>query len=150
MNQRYGFLTNQEIFDKVLTGIRRQGGPSLAPDTLACRHRSAAGKQVLACSIGQLIPDNAYDSSWDRAEISSVDCLLDKENFHMALFEAGVNVDDRGTVDFLINLQRVHDTAALEAGDPNFSVPFFEGFEPHMKELAARYGLCYKQQENTQ
>jgi hypothetical protein len=54
-------MTNQEIFDKVCSGLLAQGRPSvkLNPgNIIECRYRSDDGCK---CAAGQLIPDDKYN-----------------------------------------------------------------------------------------
>ena len=50
-------MTEQEIFDTVLTHLREQG-EAAATDDGSCQYRGARGT---ACAVGCLIPDELYD-----------------------------------------------------------------------------------------
>jgi hypothetical protein len=136
-------LTLQQIYDKALAGIRKQGKPGYgAPERSArdtCRYRTpdrANPGVMLACGVGQLIPDDQYDPDFDAGDGVSVTRLLDNSRFKRAMESVGINVADPGVRLLLADLQAVHDGAAAGRS-------FMEKFERNMAYLAQRHGLTY-------
>lgn len=144
-------LSLQEMFDKALFGVRAQGRKSVNADG-ACAYRGASflADQRLACGVGHLIPDEAYDPVLDKCEIEgdgvAVSCLLapfnvditdDQRNaFKHAMSATGVDLGDQKVREFLIELQDAHDSV-FENGH------FIRGFNESMRRLAERYKLTY-------
>lgn len=142
------FLSLQQIFDKALTGVRRQGGPSTVPGTAGCYYRSRNGTR--ACGVGQLIPHNAYDPFFDteaEGKSTSVTSLLvNRDGFRNALLAGGVNVDDLEVMVLLMDLQMAHDSAVGAFSAPYDGAKFLERFETEMRRVAERVGLQYAQE----
>lgn len=64
-------MTNQEAFNIVVTGLRKQGEPSIAHGTCLYRHPDGIKK----CAIGFLIPDDEYKPSFDGPGIYLSDII---------------------------------------------------------------------------
>ena len=61
-------MTEQEIFDTVLTHLREQG-KAAATDDGGCRYRGPDGT---ACAVGCLIPDELYDPVIEGLSVSQI------------------------------------------------------------------------------
>ena len=62
----YEDMTNQELFDKAVTGVLAQGGPSGHRDDdlmYWCEYRSFGGRK---CLVGHLISDDNYHMSMEN------------------------------------------------------------------------------------
>jgi hypothetical protein len=137
------FLSPQQIFDKALTGVRAQGGPSVPIGCLGCRYRTQRGDQVRACGVGHLIPDNLYEESFDASGNTSVLRLLRLvPSFKNALFEGGVDVDDEISLDLLGVIQQAHDNAVAKHVNDS-DEEFLDAFERRMRETANDFELTY-------
>ena len=89
-------LSNQEIFDKVVTHLRQQGRPAIDPGTKHCQYRVEDGTK---CAVGCLLDEWA----WERwgCEPYAVDELDPR-----VLWYSGVGP---GQVRLLVLLQEAHD-----------------------------------------
>lgn len=119
-------LSNQEIFDKALFGIRSQGYALSMKSDGHCAYR---GENNTKCAIGHCITDE-YANSWDnlsnRGLGSSIqDVLYLKKNEYSLFFE-------NSQLGFLSSLQDVHDLI-IDKDD----------FEKKMQNLASDYSLNY-------
>ncbi len=93
-------MTKQEIFDKVVRHLMKQGKKSLV-DT-KCAYRGADGA---SCAVGVLINDEHYDESIEGKRVYSRR-VID------ALFKSGVNAseyDEDTALYMLSTLQHIHD-----------------------------------------
>lgn len=134
-------LTNQQIFDKALAGVRTQGVKSKpGPDSGGCCYRGvgAAGAQ-LCCGVGHLIPDNAYLERFDSQDEPDlrVGTMLKDLEFSKALISGGVEVSREEVKRLLAGLQVAHDCAS------DFPAHFLRSFNAGMESLALREGLSY-------
>ena len=100
-------MTLQEIFDKGVAGILEQGKPAMT-EMIGCRYRTPDG---LACLIGQCIPDELYDSSFEGYTA----------NHHWIREPLGIHAS---IADDVYNLQQCHDNAAKLASGEDF-IPDF-------------------------
>jgi hypothetical protein len=124
-------MTNQEIFDTVLHGIRKQGRPSVSQDG-RCLYRGPDG---LKCGVGLLIDDSEYCPEMEGK--SADGCSGDeKENIVCNLLK-------KKNIDTILagKLQEAHDNAAY--GNQGQLKKFTEEFEERMQKLAKEYGLTY-------
>jgi hypothetical protein len=110
--------TEQEIFDIVYKGIIAQGGFSLTDG--GCVYRAPNGRK---CAAGHLLPDEAYHPGLEGMSWASV------VRRHPSLAAIG-------SVDFVMHLQSIHDTAA----DSPYPVDLTYWREK-MDNLANRVGL---------
>lgn len=131
-------MTPQQIFDKALTGIRAQGGPSVrAPGSGdgspggRCRYRGDKGRM---CAVGLLISDDAYSPGLEEAGGADTTPVID------ALRLSGIK-DFILPVGFLLSLQRAHDESSRGGLDGE---AFFALFEPAMQLVASNFGLKYE------
>jgi hypothetical protein len=107
-------LTRQEIFDKAVGGVIKQGARSVEDG--ACVYRTEDGRK---CVVGQLIDDAHYHPSLEgrRAGYPSVIAALKQSG-----------VDGAGAL--LAALQDAHDNARG-----------LNGFKQHARLIAAHYNL---------
>lgn len=57
-------MTNQEIFDRVIAHLRKQGEPAVN-DEGDCRYRVEVDDRVLMCAVGCLIADEHYSENFE-------------------------------------------------------------------------------------
>lgn len=135
-------LSLQQIFDKALFGIREQGrlsGILSGGLTSVCNYRMCVDGATLKCVVGQLIPDNVYDPTFDTDAITGAATLIDcSPDFVAALRAGGVDANDNDVEDLLIRLQDAHDDAV-------WSQSPMGTFEINMKALAHHVGLTYRE-----
>ena len=119
-------MTNQEVFDKCLSHLRKQGKKSVDPhNQWQCMYRGGMGRM---CAIGALIPDELYQTCFENKTIYS---LLGNHPEIKEHFD-GVNPD------VLVHLQDVHDSAN--------NYDFLNSMEQGMHEVAYKFGLQYTPQ----
>lgn len=87
-------MTNQEIFDMVVTHLRRQG--CKAHNGMECLYRFGA----LACAVGCLIPDDKYEARFEGRSIREWWPLRE------CLMGLGISLEQ---FDLLVDLQTTHD-----------------------------------------
>lgn len=137
-------LTHQQIFDKALSGVRQQGGPSRADNGGLCAYRGADGRK---CGVGHLIDDAHYSPTIESLGVqvvheTSVALSPGDQGFGgakklaAALQASGVSTD-KATVDLMKKIQRAHDGAAV------YDNGFMEAFNRNMQHVADEYGLTY-------
>lgn len=145
-------LTNQEAFDKALTGILAQGLPSIGDDGCVYRQVTSCGA-VRRCGVGWLIDDDTA-SDWDRdmvafREVFNRDSLFIQEQRKKAI-EAMVATPLADVEPLLLDdLQSAHDEPGeayyFEHGggtmaERDFVVPFMM----NMWLIAKMYGLEFE------
>lgn len=117
-------MDNQQIFDKVLAHLRRQGAPARGPDSTCC-YRTDDGRM---CAVGCLIPSKNYSPdiegfAADSPEVlnalpfnaTSEQCVLLK-----TLQEAHDKVLFASTADWEFEMERIANLFGLQytASDP--------------------------------
>lgn len=119
-------LTNQQIFDKALFGIRGQGYKKSAKGD-ACLYRSVQEDgSTLACAVGHCIPDDVA-ALWDAdGSDSSIGSIYRKYGEHFSKFFS------EDSLPLLCQLQTAHDTILSP-----------ESFEIEMMDIAEAFGLVY-------
>lgn len=118
-------MTNQEVFNKVVTGLRTQGKPSVIRNIYSgnrCVYRNPNG---LKCAVGILIPDEQYTSCFDEKGISLSEIIEE--------VPALQGIDSS----LLISLQRTHDAAS----DNHEVNGFMEDLESGFQRVARMYNL---------
>lgn len=113
-------MTNQEIFDKALNGILKQGVPSMNSMGL-CKYRGPNGTM---CAVGLFVTD-------DEAEVMDADpgmCAIKDLPY------AVVPDRLRPHLDLLADLQWAHDNAAGRT-------PFVEEYKLRMRDVAKNWNL---------
>jgi hypothetical protein len=116
-------MNHQEIFNKVLDALRKQGHASINKNG-SCMYRAENGDR---CAVGHLISDEAYSPELEgrRASTSPV---------QSALASSGVPTDF-DTIKLLMELQFAHDRSLKEYG--------MSKFESRMSDIAIRFSLNY-------
>lgn len=119
-------LTNQEIYDNALFGIRKQDYRKSAKGDV-CLYRSVREDgSVLACAVGHCIPDDVAQL-WDRDGFDSfIGSIYHKYEKHFSEFFS------EDSLPLLCQLQTTHDTI-LSSGS----------FEIEMMGIAKAFGLVY-------
>ena len=116
-------LTNQEIFNKALNGIRNQNyQPSMSGD--ACQYRGPNGT---ACAVGHCIPQEVAEK-WDKLPDSTIHSVSTGRAEEYGQYFTGEQIS------FLIAIQSAHDSKLRSGSD---------FFETEMSNLAIRYQLEY-------
>lgn len=116
-------MTNQEIFDKVLTHLRKQGSASVGDKGL-CFYRGPGGKM---CAVGALMPDEVYRPGYENESVSQLP--------HPVLFACGIDPNDEVQMSLCIDLQEAHDNDLVE--------PAPDAWEDAMRDIAGNYDLKY-------
>lgn len=62
-------MNKQEIFDKVLTGLRAQAIASISETSNGCRYR---GKNGTMCAAGMLVTDEEFDPKWEGRSVDDL------------------------------------------------------------------------------
>lgn len=122
--------SNQEAFDIVWNGIRKQGGPSTGKNGNGCMYRGEGGAK---CAVGQLMSDEDYKIEFDEHA---------KEPYSIGMaftvvIDACPSLQkyDRS---FLVDLQSIHDGAKCNKKSKH---SFIEIWEASMRTLALNYKL---------
>ncbi len=125
-------MTIQEAYNKAYIWFVVDGNPiSIDEITGACKYRLALDDgTILRCGVGILIPDEAYESIFDRQEW---DISLLFENRPGILKEMGFTEDESLVLSFLKSLQAAHDSHQDVRGES-----FIKDFEAvgHMFDLS--------------
>lgn len=100
-------ITEQEIFEAVVTHLVNQGVMSHAMDG-HCAYRTSKG---LKCAIGCLIPDSAYN---ENIEGLNTDQILDNQG---VIFDSNFRTAMRRHRQLLLHLQTLHDDSAFMRDD---------------------------------
>lgn len=93
--------TEQQLFDKIVSGLRAQGEPSVDEDGM-CAYRGTGGCK---CAAGQVIPDDDYRPWMD-----------DHGTLHEVLRHCGLS--DHYL--FIQAMQALHDEIWVDRGTPEF------------------------------
>ncbi len=119
-------VTAQEIFDVAVTGVIRQGGPSVREDSGVCLYRSPYGR---SCGVGQVIPDSRFKPYW---EDRTVEELGRRADFPAAL---------HSHVGLLRDIQRAHDDSVLSPTITTADAVFLGRFRVAALALAEKHRL---------
>lgn len=92
--------TNQEVFDRVVRHLRKQGKKSLLTNGViaTCAYRAPDGSK---CAVGCLIPDHAYTSLIEHSAVMAI-----------AGFLEGLGL--KQNLSILNDLQAIHDITPIE------------------------------------
>lgn len=119
-------LTNQEIFDKALFGIRNQDYRKSGMGDMCLYRFTQEDGSTLACAVGHCIPDDVAHL-WDAdGHDSSIGAIYHRCEKHFSGFFS------EESLPLLKELQSVHDAMT--------SASFFEDM---MEEIATQYNLVY-------
>lgn len=131
-------MTNQEIFNKVVRHVRKQGRPSIDRRNDSCKYRMKVRGQVLMCGIGCLIPDKEYISAIDNnSSFNSVSVE------HLVLNPYGFPaipslVSKKRNLELMKRLQFAHDVAAKNS---RLNKTFVKIFNEKVKDIACKFRL---------
>lgn len=98
----------QEIFDKVVTHLRKQGCKSFDEFTQSCLYRGPNGT---SCAVGCLIPDEEYTSA---IEGDIVDALIYR-------FQLPSLIPMQSNIELLGAFQRMHDFDEVSTWEQEFA-----------------------------
>lgn len=122
--------TNQEIFNQVIEGIFRQGGPSFVyyedSKDIICKYRWSNGRK---CAAGLIMPDDEYSEDVEGYPV-------DNERINPWFYK---NTD----IDFMKTLQIVHDETIRNEETQGFlsDEDFLKKWVIKMKKVADDYDL---------
>jgi hypothetical protein len=89
-------MTQQEIFDTIVTGLARQGEPAYSADQYRCFYRLKKGDRVLKCAAGMLIPDSRYSNDYEDMSLEDVlDAFFPRLAEHLGFITAMQGAHDR-------------------------------------------------------
>lgn len=118
-------MNKQDTFDKVVKHARTQNEKAQDLVRKQCLYRTESG---LKCFIGCLIPDNLYNKGMESKTIIAL------HNHHNEVMEEIFGSElTKADIDFLSNLQRIHDQSEVRVWESKF------------KHLAETEGLVYNQ-----
>lgn len=118
-------LTNQDVFDIVIEGIFKQGGPSFSfeESEYRCQYRAESGRK---CAAGLILPDKEYEFIMEGLCVNAEEIVWFREN-----------VED---ITFLLKLQESHDTY-IYPDEFTTDEEFFKNWTPEMNKIADDYNL---------
>jgi hypothetical protein len=97
-------MTNQQVFNRVVRFLRKQGCQSITKDGRSCAYRGEGGRR---CAVGCLIPNRLYEASMEgaAAEFPRVKKIL-----------KALGID----IDLAMALQNVHDSRGADSWEFEF------------------------------
>lgn len=135
-------MTEQEVYDAALFGIRKQGEPSITKTsygTAKCVYRfHTPDGRVLKCGIGQSLPDELYQPAMDANGVAT-DTGIKASRLEKAYPEVALFYEPCRPL-LLDVVQEAHDEAAVQA--EKTGKPFLPLFETNMESLHS-YGVTY-------
>lgn len=124
------YLTEQEIYDKIVEHFAAQREPAVESDTeVLCRYRTSNG---LKCAIGALIPDEVYTADMEERGVQG---LFNEFKGSMRL--AGLHPDN---TTLLRLLQMAHDRTVNALRDREYA-NFLPELAEQLRDVAAEFGL---------
>jgi hypothetical protein len=128
-------MTPQEIFDKALSGVLKQGEPALKRDR-SCDYYTESGKM---CAVGLLLgPELAQQ--WSKASVGEVADVTDTR-----IYDVVVPDWVKANMDLLMGIQSAHDV--FLNGDQELDLEVWKGvFLRKMRSLAFNHNLDYKKE----
>lgn len=130
-------MTEQEIFDTVLTHLREQGEAATSAGD-SCRYRGANGT---ACAVGCLIPDELYDPLIEGLGVGRIieavvpDYRQDQTQELLPVFARIKNHIGAEHLPLLNELQEAHDMDLYISG--------LDAWEEEMHRIARDFDLKY-------
>lgn len=127
-------MTAQEVLNKVVAFMRKQGGPSIEVEMAEhsthtrCRYRGPQGRR---CAVGCLIPDETYEPYMEGLSVKNA-----RVSFKLGAL--GLHQHE----DLLNRLQCAHDYPATSAAD---DAAWLVEFEKMARRIADDSGLEYPQ-----
>lgn len=127
-------MNRQDLFDRAVAGIRKQGGLALTDNGLGCLYLTKDGRR---CAIGHLLPEG-HPALSPKVGMGVTNLFRNYPDLNTYF---GVASDD---IQFLIELQRVHDKAGFATDyTSNPATDHLPRFETAARALAEHYGLTY-------
>lgn len=127
-------MNKQEVFDKVLNGLRKQGCISVN-DAGMCLYRGLGDTK---CGIGMLIADEHYHEGLEEKGVTEP-CVVE------ALSLSGVIMEDLD-MNMLGTIQcRLHDRYSTARGQGSTTPEYPAWLEQQAKDLAATFDLNYSE-----
>lgn len=127
-------MNKQQVFDKVLNGLRKQGCISVN-DAGVCMYRGVDG---MKCGIGMLITDEHYHKGLEEEGVIAP-CVVE------ALSLSGAIMEDLD-VNMLVAIQcRLHDHYSTELQREGNVEEYPAWLEQQAKDLAATFDLNYSE-----
>lgn len=118
-------MITQAAFNRVLFGIRKQGGPAIVAGN--CRYQCEVDGQTRRCAAGQFLVQSRYDERFEGLSVTDPGA--------MTMFSKSLL---RGIDKFELRvLQTLHDDVAGGMLD------FFPAWEAAMSAYARQHGLVY-------
>lgn len=104
------------VFKKIVRGLLKQGTQSMGKQENGCMYRGTNGGR---CALGLLISDDVYKRSLEG-------CVIDPESKSSkkvvkALVDSGINVSTDEDIQFLAEMQEIHDCAYGRPWIQNFT-----------------------------
>lgn len=127
-------ITNQEVFNKVVTGLRKQGKPSIRKEGEPgpiCRYRQIDGDNILKCAAGQLILDELYQKSFEGFDNESGYHIQGLSEYIGQEKLFGDTIED---INLVCELQNIHDLYAQSAD-------FMKACEKSWIDIAKHFNL---------
>jgi len=122
-------INRQEVFDKVLTHLRKQGGVAVSSENGECSYRGTAGSM---CALGCLILDEYYLPEMEGDSANDVPVIA-------ALISSGYDVSSEDE-EFLVDVQSdMHDKYTIVREDIQV-----EGFLPWLEDQAQEFADIYE------
>lgn len=112
--------TAQEIFDTIVSHLRKQGERATVKGGDTCRYRSYDGKK---CAVGCLIPDDTYSKDYEGNDIRH---LLERN-----ILPSDLQEEFTAHISMLSFFQIIHDVNPIQTWEDDF------------KAYADHYGLIY-------
>lgn len=112
-------MDRQKIFNKVYKHLLTQKVRSYDKDNDICLYRQKKGDKYLKCAVGCLIPSNRYNPKFEKNDITS---LFQKFPNIQTVLDVQTNSDK----DFLLGLQEIHDSDAVETWNHKLAEFAFE------------------------
>ena len=143
-------MTRQDIFDVVVTHLRRQVGRSYNEDTMECQYFGEEGKR---CAVGVLLPAEVQASAmgdeqgghWNETGVPGIPRDIQREYLGVPPRE-GNGTEWEEAMGFLNRLQTVHDRrdnwGTDEDEDGNWTEGRFNRYgESELLSVAKAYGV---------
>jgi hypothetical protein len=105
------------VFKKIVGGLLKQGTQSMDRTESTCKYRGTNG---MRCAIGMIISDSAYKRSLEGSTIMSTDNTR-KSKLIKALVDSGIDVSTPADIEFLAEMQEIHDSAYGRPWIENFT-----------------------------
>lgn len=143
-------MTAQQVFDKVLAGMRQQGAPSYYLDSKGnpgCRYRSTIDGVVRKCAAGLLLDDALYDPEFEGTAVDVHETGEasggEERMLENAMIGSGV---PRECLRLVRDMQGEHDVLAYDLVWGHIEdQDFLPEFEVRMMKIASADGLEYTQ-----